>query len=153
MNKYMNICIEEAIKGVLDNDGGPFGALVVKEGKIVGIGHNNVISQNNPILHGEIVAIQDACKNLNTFDLTGCELYTSAYPCMMCCGAIMWSNIKKVYYGCSVEDTNNIGFRDEFMYEWLKNKDENILKFEQVDREEALKAFEVWTNKTNKKQY
>lgn len=153
MNGYMYICAGEAIKGVLSNHGGPFGALVVKDGKIVGIGHNRVIVENNPTLHGEMVAIQDACKNLGTFDLTGCELYTSAEPCPMCLSAIMWANIKKVYYGCTVEDTDNIGFRDGFIYDWLQNRNEDVLKMECVDRENCLKAFEVWQEKVDKEQY
>lgn len=153
MNKYMEICVKEAIEGVLSGHGGPFGAIVVKDNEIVGVGHNKVVIENNPTLHGEMVAIQDACKNLNTFDLTGCVLYTSAEPCIMCLGAIMWSNIKKVYYACSISDTDDIGFRDGFMYDWLKDRNKETLDMEQIDRENGLRAFKVWTEKQNKQQY
>lgn len=153
MNKYMEICVKEAIEGVLSGHGGPFGAIIVKDNEIVGVGHNKVVIENNPTLHGEIVAIQDACKNLNTFDLTGCVLYTSAEPCPMCLSAIMWSNIKQVYYGCTVADTDNIGFRDGFIYDWLQNRDDNVLKLDCIDRNECLEAFKVWTDKQDKQQY
>ena len=153
MNKYMDICVQEAIEGVLNNHGGPFGSVVVKDNKIVGIGHNMVIANNDSTAHGEITAIRDACENLKTFDLTDCVLYTSAEPCLMCLGAIMWSNIKQVYYACSVEDTDNIGFRDGFMYEWLKNKNSKTLNMEQIDRENGMRAFKVWVEKNDKQQY
>lgn len=153
MNKYMNICVEEAIRGVLANDGGPFGSVVVKNGEIVGVGHNSVIINNDPTAHGEMMAIRDACKNLETFDLTGCELYTSAEPCIMCLGGIMWSNIKKVYYACSVADTDDIGFRDGFMYDWLKDRNKETLDMKQIDRENGMRAFKVWVDKLDKEQY
>lgn len=114
MNKFMfmELAIKEAQEGIREGDGGPFGAVIVKDGKVVGKGHNMVIACNDPTAHGEMEAIRDACQRLNTFDLTGCELYTTSQPCPMCQCAIMWANIKKVYYGCTVEDADRIGFRD-----------------------------------------
>ena len=150
---YMNLCITNAKKGVTNDEGGPFGAVIVKEGLIVGVGNNRVLVDNDPTAHGEMVAIRNACKNLGTFDLSGCELYTSAEPCPMCLSAIMWSNIKKVYYGCSVEDTDKIGFRDGFIYDWLENRDTKVLDLEQLERDSAIEAFNLWREKENKTQY
>lgn len=117
MDKYMKIAINAAKWGITKNDGGPFGAVIVKDGTVIASGHNHVISNNDPTCHGEIDAIRKACSALNTYDLSGCELYTTAYPCPMCLGAIQWANISKVYYGCNVEDTEDIGFKDKSMYE------------------------------------
>ena len=113
----MKIAIDEARTGITAGHGGPFGCVVVKDGKVVGSGHNEVIKQNDPTCHGEVMAIRDACNNLGTYDLSGCELYTTAEPCPMCRGAIMWSNIRKVYFGCNIADTDSIGFRDKVFYE------------------------------------
>ncbi len=141
MNKYMFVAIEEARNGLKNKDGGPFGAVIVKDGKIVGKGHNCVISKKNPILHGEMVAITDACKNLDTFDLKGCEIYTTGQPCPMCLGAILWANIEKVHYGFSILDANNIGFRDNVFYEKLKDRSDFLFE---VDKEECLKLCEEY---------
>ena len=108
MNKYMKIADELAQQNILTNDGGPFGAVIIKNNEIVGKGNNQVVLKNDPTAHAEIVAIRDACKNLGTFDLTGCEIYTSCYPCPMCLSAIIWSNIKMVYYGNTKEDAEKI---------------------------------------------
>ena len=116
MNAFMEIAIAEANQGILHGHGGPFGCVIVKDGKIVGKGHNEVLKQQDPTCHGEIMAIRDACKNLGTFDLKGCELYTTAAPCPMCFGAILWANITKYYYGCRVADTAELGFRDDVFY-------------------------------------
>ena len=97
MNKYMKVAIEEAQKGIRSGHGGPFGAVVVKDGKIIGQGHNMVVKNNDPTCHGEVSAIRDACKNLSSFDLKGAEIYTTGEPCPMCLGAILWSNIEKIY--------------------------------------------------------
>ena len=141
MNKYMFVAIEEARIGLKNKDGGPFGAVIVKDGKIVGKGHNCVLSKKNPTLHGEIMAIADACKNLDTYDLKGCEIYTTGQPCPMCLGAILWSNIEKVYYGFSILDANNIGFRDNIFYEKLKDRSDFVYE---VDKEECLKLCEEY---------
>ena len=109
----MKIAIDEAREGIHNKHGGPFGSVVVKDGKIVGKGHNHVLKNNDPTAHGEIMAIRDACNTLGTIDLSGCELFTSAEPCPMCYGAIQWAKIGKVYYGCNVDETENLGFKDK----------------------------------------
>lgn len=132
MNKFMAEAVSQAYTGITLKHGGPFGSVIVKDGVIVGRGHNRVLVDNDPTAHGEIVAIRDACKNLGTFDLTGCELYTTHYPCPMCRCAIMWANIEKVYYGCTVDDTAEIGFRDKDFY------DQDANSYIQLDRDAAI---------------
>lgn len=156
MNKYMKIADELAQQNILTNDGGPFGAVIIKNNEIVGKGNNQVVLKNDPTAHAEIVAIRDACKNLGTFDLTGCEIYTSCYPCPMCLSAIIWSNIKIVYYGNTKEDAEKIGFRDNLIYEYLEGQSkttnkEDILKIIAMDREETIKTFESYQNKSENK--
>lgn len=153
MNEYMKLANELAKENIITNHGGPFGAVIVKDGKIVGKGNNHVVLDNDPTAHAEMVAIRDACKNLNTFDLTGCELYTSCYPCPMCLSASIWANIKKIYYGNTKEDAENIGFRDDFIYNYIKSNNENetILKLIQIDRDETIKTFNEFQNKTENK--
>jgi guanine deaminase len=113
----MGLAIEEARKGIENHEGGPFGCVIAKDGEVVGRGHNTVLKEKDPTCHGEIMAIHDACKRLNTFNLSGCVLFTTSYPCPMCLGAILWANIKTVYYACSTEDAERIGFRDKAFYE------------------------------------
>ena len=125
MNRYIEVAKELAEENLVTNDGGPFGACVVKNGKIIGKGSNSVIKDNDPTAHAEINAIRNACKNINSYDLDGCELYTTSYPCPMCLSAIIWSNIKSVYYGNTKEDAEEIGFRDDFIYEYIKNLEED----------------------------
>ena len=156
MNKYMKIADELAQQNILTNDGGPFGAVIIKNNEIVGKGNNQVVLKNDPTAHAEIVAIRDACKNLGTFDLTGCEIYTSCYPCPMCLSAIIWSNIKMVYYGNTKEDAEKIGFRDNLIYEYLEGQSkttnkEDILKIIAMAREETIKTFESYQNKSENK--
>lgn len=153
MNKYMKRANELAKYSMDNNKGGCFGSVIVKDGVIVGEGYNTVTSDNDPTRHGEINAIKNTCKNLNTFDLSGCELYTSAYPCPMCLGAIMWANIKTVYYGATAQDTGNIGFRDDFMYEWLNNKNEDSLRLIEMDRKECVEVQKMWLDKDDKIEY
>lgn len=155
MNEYMKVAKELAEENLTTNAGGPFGACVVKNGEIIGRGSNKVISENDPTAHAEIMAIREACKNLGTYDLSDCELYTSCYPCPMCLSAIIWANIKKVYYGNTKEDAANIGFRDDFIYEYIKNGNSNadVLSLESMDREETIKAFEEYQNKDDKVVY
>ncbi|SEH50347.1 guanine deaminase [Ruminococcus flavefaciens] len=143
----MKIAIDEARTGITAGHGGPFGCVIVRDGKVVGRGHNEVIKQNDPTCHGEVTAIRDACKNLGTYDLSGCELYTTAEPCPMCRGAIMWSNIRKVYFGCNIADTDSIGFRDKVFYE----SPEDIS--EELDRKECLEVFEEYRAINDKKSY
>lgn len=153
MNKYMKIADELARENIITNHGGPFGAVIVKDGVIVGSGNNHVVLEKDPTLHAEMVAIKDACKNLDTFDLSGCELYTSCYPCPMCLSAIIWANIKTVYYGNTKEDAARIGFRDDFIYDFIKNNNSNddVLNLVSMDRDDTIKAFDEFENKTENK--
>ena len=141
MEKFMEAALQEAYEGIEKNHGGPFGAVVVKDGRIVGRGHNRVLYKKDPTCHGEMEAIRDACKNLGTHDLTGCQLYTTAEPCPMCLGGILWSNIQEVYFGCDRIDTDRIGFRDDVFYEYLDGKND-ILSIRQIDHEKCLSLFE-----------
>ena len=147
MNSIMEKIIKRADETMHLGNGGPFGSAILdKDDNIIAISSNSVLKDNDPTAHGEINAIRKAGKALGTFDLTGCKLYTTAYPCPMCLGAIMWSNRKEVDYGCTAEDTGNIGFRDDFMYKFINNglKDTNILKLEELDRKECQKLFETY---------
>ena len=158
MNKYMKIAKELSEDNLKTNVGGPFGACVVKDGKIIGKGSNHVLSNNDPTAHAEVMAIRDACKNINSYDLNGCELYTSCYPCPMCLSAMIWSNIKKVYYGNTKEDAANIGFRDDYIYSYIKSltdntNDNSVLKLECIDREETIETFNQFIEKSDKTIY
>jgi guanine deaminase len=141
MTKFMKAAIKDARKGIKLGHGGPFGCVIVKDGVIVGKGHNTVVKDKNPTKHGEMNAITNACKNLNTFDLSGCELYTTGEPCPMCLGAILWANISKVYYGCNIDDAAGIGFRDKVFYEFQSKKNEMMVE---LDRENVLKLFKEY---------
>jgi len=142
---FMKQAIKEAYKGIEASDGGPFGCVIIKDGIIIGKGHNEVLKNNDCTCHGEMQAIRDACKNLNTFDLSGCELYTSAKACPMCQGAIQWARISKVYEACNYEDTEEIGFDD-------KNFFENPIQGEELLRGEGRKLFNDYL-KLNAKRY
>lgn len=151
---FMKMAIEESKQGMEKNQGGPFGAIVVKDGKIVGVGNNRVTSSNDPTAHAEVVAIRDACKNLNTFQLDGCVLYTSCEPCPMCLGAIYWARPDKVYYANTREDAAHIGFDDDFIYNEINlPMNERKIPFEQINREEALSVFKQWSEKADKTEY
>lgn len=145
MNKFMRMAIKEAKKGIESHHGGPFGAVIVKDGKVVGKGHNQVLKNNDPTCHGEMMAIHKACKNLKTFDLSGCELYTTGEPCPMCYAAILWANIDKVYYGCTIQDNENIGFRDKKFYEMQQPEFRNKI-VKELDREKCLELFEYYNS-------
>jgi len=121
--------------------GGPFGAVIVKNGEIIATAHNTVIESKDATAHAEINAIRKASKELNTHDLSGCILYTSAEPCPMCLSAIIWANIKQVYYANTREDVNNIGFRDDIIYKYLEGKDTSLIEMCHVNCEDALKVF------------
>lgn len=158
MNEYMKIAKELADENLQTNAGGPFGACVVKNGQIIGKGSNHVLANNDPTAHAEIMAIRDACKNIKSYDLKECELYTSCYPCPMCLSAIIWSNIKKVYYGNTKEDAAYIGFRDDFIYQYIQNlaqnkQDNSILNLTSMDREETIKEFKKFAQKEDKTIY
>lgn len=152
MNEYMQVAKELADQNLSTNAGGPFGACIVKDGKIIGRGKNQVLLNNDPTAHAEMVAIKDACKKINSYDLSGCTLYTTCFPCPMCLSAIIWSNIKEVYYGNTKEDAAKIGFRDDYIYDYIKNdfRDINTLKFMQIDKDQTIKSFEDFKNKEDK---
>ena len=152
-NKYMQRAIELSIENV-NNGGGPFGSVIVKEGRIIAEGSNKVTSSNDPTAHGEVVAIRQACKNLNNFDLSGCELYSTCEPCPMCLSAIYWARIDKIYYANTREDARKIDFDDSLIYsEFKKNINERKIPMIQMMRNEALKAFELWDKKIDKVKY
>ena len=158
MNKYMKIAKELSYDNLKTSAGGPFGACIVKDGKIIGKGVNHVLKEQDPTAHAEILAIRDACKNIGSYDLSGCELYTSCYPCPMCLSAIIWANIKKVYYGNTKEDAANIGFRDDFIYNYIRKltddiEDEDVLCLECLDRDETIELFNEFCKKNDKKIY
>lgn len=149
MNKFMQIAKENADTGILNNEGGPFGAVIVDENNnIISNGNNQVLNQKDPTAHAEIVAIREACKKLNTYDLSNCILYTSCEPCPMCLSAIIWANIKKVYYGCTKHDADKIGFRDDIIYQYLKGEKTDLIDLQEMDREECLKTFEEYQKKS-----
>jgi len=150
----MREAIRLAGEGVDTNSGGPFGAVVVKGGKIIASGFNRVTSTNDPTAHAEIIAIREACKKLNSFTLDDCILYTSCEPCPMCLGAIYWARPKKVFYACTKKDAAEIDFDDHFIYDELAKSTENRkIKFSELLREEALEVFRKWENKTDKTRY
>lgn len=145
MNKYMKIAKENADNGILKKEGGPFGAVITdRNGNIISNGNNRVLKNNDPTAHAEIVAIRNACEKLNTYDLSGYILYTSCEPCPMCLSAIIWANIKEIYYGCTREDAGKIGFRDDAIYDYLKGNNKNLIHLTHLDRDECIKTFEKY---------
>ena len=154
MNTYMKVAIQEAKKGIKGGHGGPFGAVIVKNGEIIGKGHNKVLSKLDPTLHGEIDAIKNACKNIKSINLIGSDIYTTGEPCPMCLGAILWANINKIFYGCSIEENEMIGFRDKVFYDSLSLSTEKIKnKLIQIDHDECLKLFQEYANIKDKTNY
>ena len=151
---FMQKAVDYAIEGMDKYDGGPFGCVIVKDGEVVGKGNNRVTSTNDPTAHAEVTAIRDACKNLNSFQLEGCTIYTSCEPCPMCLGAIYWARPEKVFFGSNKTDAANIGFDDAFIYKELPLPyDKRSIPFEQLDRDIALKPFKLWEEKENKTEY
>lgn len=151
MNPFMKEALNEAYQGIEDGHGGPFGAVIVKDGEIVGRGHNSVLKNQDPTCHGEVMAIHDACKRLKTFNLKGCDIYTTGYPCPMCMGAILWANIDCIYFGCNVTDTEIIGFRDKKFYE--DQRKGLAEKTVEIDREECLKLYEDYLKIKDREHY
>lgn len=146
--------IELAKEGMLAGNGGPFGCVIVKDGKIIGKGSNMVLKTNDPTAHAEVVAIREACKNLNDFQLEGCEVYTSCEPCPMCLGAIFWARPARVFYACTKEDAAAAGFDDDFIYQEIEIRPEQRqIPMISFLREESLKAFELWKEKGDKTLY
>ena len=152
-NKFMQRATELSIESV-NSGGGPFGSVIVKDNKIISEGMNRVTVNNDPTAHGEIVAIREATKDLNNFNLKGCELYSSTEPCPMCLSAIYWARIDKVYYANTRNDAQKIDFDDSLIYsELVKKIDQRKIPMIQIMREEGLKAFELWDKKTDKIKY
>ena len=152
-NLFMMRAIELSIESAKLH-GGPFGSVIVKNNKIIAEGSNKVTSSNDPTAHGEVVAIREACKKLNTFDLSGCEIYTSCEPCPMCLSAIYWSRLDKIYYANTREDAKKIDFDDSFIYlEIPKKIGDRKINMTQMLRDEAIKAFEIWDKKVDKIKY
>lgn len=152
--KYMLEAIKEAEVNFISGKGGPFGAVVVRDGKMIAIAGNCVTSTNDPTAHAEVVAIREACKTLKTFDLTGCEIFASCEPCPMCLSAIMWSRIDKLYYAADRIDAARAGFDDELFYtELALPSDQRTLKPSQILREEAVKVFDKWNDLVDKIPY
>jgi len=151
---FMQRAIELSETGMQGGKGGPFGCVIVKDGKIVGEGYNQVTSTNDPTAHAEVVAIRDACKNLNTFQLDGCEVYTSCEPCPMCLGAIYWARPAMIYYANTRDDAAAIGFDDSFIYDEITiDLNHRKIPMLPLGRQHALKIFEAWGNKTDKTAY
>lgn len=151
--KYMQLAIKEARTGITNGHGGPFGAVIVKDGMVIGKGHNEVIKNNDPTCHGEMMAIHNACKKINSFDLSGTEIYTTGQPCPMCLAAILWANISKVYYGCNITDTEKIGFRDSAFFEFQKSETAKAKFMQEIERDECLKLYNEYQNIEGKINY
>lgn len=144
-SEFMQIAIQEAREGISNGDGGPFGTAIVRDGVLIASGHNHVLAYNDPTCHGEVDAIRKACKRLGTFDLTGCELYTTGEPCHMCLCACMWANISMIYYGCTIADNEIIGFRDNKFDQIFGGRDKLGDYMTEVDREACLRLFQDYS--------
>ena len=150
---FMRLAIELAVENV-KNGGGPFGAVIVRNGEVVATGANRVTPNNDPTAHAEVMAIRAACTKLGTFDLSGCVIYTSCEPCPMCLGAIYWAHIDKIFYGANQHDAAAVNFDDSFIYDQLELKyDERSIKCEHFMRSDALRAFKKWEEKEDKSEY
>lgn len=151
---FMEEATKLAVENVLKGSGGPFGCVIVKEGKIVGKGSNQVTVENDPTAHAEVKAIRDACNNLNTFQLEGCTIYTSCEPCPMCLGAIYWARPEEVIYASTKEEAAKINFDDKFIYEELeKEKEERMIPFKRMTLDKYNEPFDLWEKKENKVEY
>ncbi|MEO7263747.1 MAG: nucleoside deaminase [Ferruginibacter sp.] len=152
--KFMKEAIELSMKGMQDNQGGPFGCVIVKDDKIIGRGNNKVTSTNDPTAHAEVVAIRDACKNLGTYQLEGCEVYTSCEPCPMCLGAIYWARPSIIYFANNRQDAADIGFDDSMIYdEMAAGIEQRKIPIQSLSRDEAIKVFNAWKDKVDKTAY
>lgn len=143
----MKLGVEEARRTMNENIGGPFGAVILdKDNNVIAVASNTVLGSHDPTAHAEVNAIRKAGKILGTHDLSGCKLYATGYPCPMCLSAIIWSNIKTVYYGCNKKDAGEIGFRDDAIYEYLEGKTKDLLNLYPMDRDECLEVFKEYKN-------
>ena len=153
-NPFMARAIQLSLDNVLSGKGGPFGAVIVKDGQILAEGVNRVTAVNDPTAHAEVVAIREACAKLREFELTGCEIYTSCEPCPMCLGAIYWARLARVYFGNLASDAAQIGFDDSFIYREIAQKlRKRSIPMVPMMREQALAAFRAWQEKPDKIQY
>lgn len=144
MNEIMQQALKRARQTMNENIGGPFGAAIISDkGEVLAVASNSVLRDNDPTAHAEVNAIRAACQKIGSYDLSGCVLYTTAYPCPMCLSAIIWANVKKVYFGCRPADAEAIGFRDDFIYRFIENKcrDKAVMEIAELDRDECLKLF------------
>jgi guanine deaminase len=149
---FMQEAIAEAMAGVRERHGGPFGAVIVREGGVVGRGHNHVVENTDPTAHAEIIAIRNACESLGRFDLSDCELYTTCEPCPMCYAAAWWARIHTIYYGCDRHDAAAIGFDDEAIYDDLEKGDRQI-RTVQIDRDLCMEPMTAWKNSPDRTPY
>jgi guanine deaminase len=151
---FIGLAIELARAGAIGNEGGPFGAVVVKDGRVIGRGNNKVVTKNDPTAHAEIVAIREACLYLTSYQLNGCTIYSSCEPCPMCLGAIYWARPDRIIYACTREDAAAINFDDDFIYNEisLPPGQRNIPAY-QCGREKGLEVFQFWKNKDDKVDY
>lgn len=153
-NTFINHAIALAAKGMDANQGGPFGCVIVKDGKIIAEGFNRVTSTNDPTAHAEVVAIRQACEKLDSFQLTGCTIYTSCEPCPMCLGAIYWARPKAVYFSSTRQDAAAIGFDDQFIYDELnQHLEKRKIPFFKINVKSAVELFQAWQNKEDKAEY
>lgn len=152
--KFMKMAIQLSERNVLESLGGPFGAVIVKDGKVIAKSANKVTTTNDPTAHAEVSAIRLACKKLKTFDLTGCVVYTSCEPCPMCLSAVYWAKIDRIYYANTKQDAEDIGFSDKFIYDELdKPMDKRQLPIKQMMRADAQPAFKLWDESEMKASY
>jgi len=152
MNQWMQIAYNEATTGMLANDGGPFGAVIIKDAKLIASSHNEVLKTKDSTAHAEIIAIRKACKELDSFDLSGCVLYTTCLPCPMCLGAIFWARISTVYYGANEDDAARGGFDDKRFYEMMRGENQD-LTLKQINHKENAKLFDRWLKKSDREIY
>ena len=153
MDNIMKLAIDEARKTMNEGKGGPFGAVITdKNGNIISVASNLVLEKHDATAHAEVMAIRRAGEKLGTHDLSDCILYATGEPCPMCLSAIIWANIKKIYYGTNLDDAKEIGFRDDFIYNYIKNKDSNVLELNNISHDECIKLFNEYKDK-NKEIY
>ncbi|WP_406661920.1 nucleoside deaminase [Methanolobus sp. ZRKC3] len=154
MNQFMQIAIGEAREGMNSNHGGPFGAVIVKDGNIISRSHNKVLHTNDPTAHAEVEAIREASAFLERFDLSDCEIYTTSQPCPMCLAAIYWARIKKIYFGTDKDEVSSVGFDDSRFYEIIRGHiADPELSFVLVEKEGCLKLLDEWDKKPDKQMY
>jgi guanine deaminase len=151
----MQLAAEEGSKNIQSGEGGPFGAVIVREGEVIACARNKVLATNDPTMHAEMIAIRQACEKLGRFDLSDCEIYSTCQPCPMCMGAIFWARIPKLYYGASDSDAETIGFSDKFIYDAIRAdfQGQDALAIETLDRDGCLELFKDWDAKKDKEMY